>query len=89
MHYYILLYMIKSHELLWAVKCDKHYYDLIDRIHNIKELKHIKQYTSDIDEYYIVKQNDCTNEEIENILYLKQFTLFEPNFNTEFLFETK
>ncbi len=86
MHCYILLYKIKSHELLWIVKIDKHYYNLIDRIDNIKGLK---RYVSDIDEYYIVKQNDCTDTEIENTQYLKQFTLFEPNFNTEFLFETK
>ena len=86
MHCYILLYKIKSHELLWIVKIDKHYYNLINRIDNMKGLK---QYVSDIDEYYIVKQNDCTDREIENTQYLKQFTLFEPNFNTEFLFETK
>jgi hypothetical protein len=52
-------------------------------------MKGLKRYVSDIDEYYIVKQNDCTDTEIENTQYLKQFTLFEPNFNTEFLFETK
>ena len=85
MHYYVLLYKIKSCNLIWVVKRDLHFYDLVDRIYKIDELK---CYESDIDKYYIIKQNNCPDE-IENVEEIKQFTIFKPDYNSELIFETE
>ncbi len=71
---------------MWIVKSDLHYYDLIDRIEKIDNLK---TYSSDIDQYYIVKQNNCDESIIETILELKQFTLFNLDTNSEILFKSE
>ena len=84
MHYYVLVYKIKSRDFIWIVKRDTHYNDLLDRIYKIDELK---SYKSDIDKYYIIKQTNCCNE-IENVEEIKQFTIFKPDDNSELIFET-
>ena len=45
---------------MWIVKTDLHYYDLIDRI---EKFDNLKKYKSNIDEYYIVKQNNCNEND--------------------------
>lgn len=86
MYYYLLLYKIKTSNLMWIVKSDLHYYDLIDRIEKLDQLK---SYSSKTDEYYIVKQNNCDESIIETILELKQFTLFNLDTNSEILFKSQ
>jgi len=85
MYYYLLLYKIKSSNLIWIVKRDLHYYDLIDRIEKIDNLK---RYTSEIDEYYIVKQNNCDETILKNIFDLEQFTQFRLDKNSELIFKS-
>lgn len=86
MHYYLLLYKLKCSNLIWIVKRDLHYYDLVDRI---EKLDYLKSYNSDIDEYYIVKQSNCDQTTLETILELKQFTLFNLDRNSEILFKSE
>ncbi len=86
MHYYLLLYKIKSSSFVWVVKREQHYDDLMNRIDKLRELE---TYTSNIDEYYIVKQNNCTEKEIENLLELQQFTRFKLDSNSELLFRSQ
>lgn len=86
MHYYVLLYKIKSSHYMWIVKRDLHYYDLIDRIEKIDNLK---KYSSDIDQYYIVKQNNCDEKELKKILDLEQFTQFRLDKNSELIFKSE
>lgn len=86
MHYYVLLYKIKSSHYMWIVKSDLHYYDLIDRIEKIDNLK---RYSSDIDQYYIVKQNNCDEKELKKILDLEQFTQFRLDKNSELIFKSE
>ncbi len=85
MHYYLLLYKIKKSDYMWIVKRDLHYYDLIDRI---EKLHNLKIYTSEIDEYYIVKQNNCSEQTLSEIYELKQFTQFCLDKNSELIFKT-
>ena len=86
MHYYLLLYKLKCSNLTWIVKRDLDYYDLIDRI---EKLDHLKSYSSDVDEYYIVKQNNCDQTTVETMLDLKQFTQFRIDKNSELIFKSK
>lgn len=85
MHFYLLLYKIKSSPNMWIVKRDLHYYDLIDRIEKLDQLN---DYISQIDEYYIIKQNNCNKQDIQKIFDLKQFTLFNLDKNSELLFKS-
>lgn len=86
MHYYMLLYKLKSSHIIWIVKQDLHYYDLIDRISKLSELEN---YTSNIDEYYIIKQNNCSEQTLSEIYELKQFTEFRLDKNSELIFKSK
>ena len=86
MHYYLLLYKVKSSPFVWIVKRDLHYDDLMNKIDKVRELE---TYTSNVDEYYIVKQNNCTEKEIENILELQQFTRFKLDTNSELIFRSE
>ena len=52
MQYYQLLYKIKHASLMWIVNRDIEYDDLLKGIKHIWELE---DYTSDIDEYYIIE----------------------------------
>jgi len=70
---------------MWIVKRDLHYYDLIDRIEKLDQLN---DYISQIDEYYIIKQNNCNKQDIQKIFDLKQFTLFNLDKNSELLFKS-
>tara|TARA_B100000902_G_C27321507_1_gene924962 strand:- start:4006 stop:4221 length:216 start_codon:yes stop_codon:yes gene_type:complete len=71
---------------MWIVKTDLHYYDLIDRI---EKFDNLKKYKSNIDEYYIVKQNNCNENDLEKIINLKQFTLFNIDKNSELILRTE
>ena len=73
MHYYLLLYKIKLSPLLWIVIKDQHYEDLLLRI----------------DKYWIVKQNNCQKEDIDEGNMLKQFTIFKPDRDSELVFKSK
>lgn len=86
MHYYLLLYKIKTSPFVWIVKREEHYYDLIDRIDKLRELE---TYTSNVDEYYIVRQNNCEEKDIEDLLELQQFTQFKLDSNSELLFRSE
>ena len=86
MHYYLLLYKIKRSSLLWIVIKDQHYEDLLMRIDKLWELEH---YTSNVDEYWIVKQNNCQKEDIDGIDLLKQFTIFKPDRDSELVFKSE
>ena len=86
MHYYLLLYKIKSSPFVWIVKREQHYDDLLNRIDKLRELE---TYTSNVDEYYIVRQNNCEKKEIEDLLELQQFTLFKLDTNSELLFRSE
>ena len=86
MHYYLLLYKIKSSPFIWIVKREQHYDDLLNRIDKLRELE---TYTSNVDEYYIVRQNNCEEKEIEDLLELQQFTLFKLDTNSELLFRSE
>lgn len=86
MHYYQLLYKIKSSPFLWIVSRKGHYVELLQDIDRIWELEN---YKSNIDEYYIIKQNNCHEEERENIEYIKQFTTFKLDKNSELLFRSQ
>ncbi len=86
MHCYLLLYKIKISQFMWIVKTDLHYYDLIDRI---EKFDNLKKYKSNIDEYYIVKQNNCNENDLEKIINLKQFTLFNIDKNSELILRTE
>ena len=85
MHYYMLLYKLKSSHLIWIVKQELHYYDLIDSISKLSELE---KYKSNIDEYYIVKQNNCSEESAREIDKLQQFTQFKLDKNSELIFKS-
>lgn len=86
MHYYLLLYKIKLSPLLWIVIKDQHYEDLLLRIDKLWELE---EYTSNVDEYWIVKQNNCQKEDIDEGNMLKQFTIFKPDRDSELVFKSK
>ena len=86
MHYYLLLYKIKQSPLLWIVIKDQHYKDLLLRIDKLWELE---EYTSNVDEYWIVKQNNCQKEDIDEGNMLKQFTIFKPDRDSELVFKSK
>lgn len=87
MYYYLLLYKIKSNHLLWIVNRDLNLDELFCKIDSFDNFK---TYTSDIDQYYIIKQKYCDQKEIEKIfeLELKQFTLFRIDKNSELVFKT-
>tara|TARA_B110000503_G_C7135701_1_gene408696 strand:+ start:1264 stop:1524 length:261 start_codon:yes stop_codon:yes gene_type:complete len=85
MQYYQLLYKIKDASLMWIVKRDIDYDDLLKGIKHIWELE---DYTSDVDEYYILKQNNCSQDDIEKIDELRQFTTFILDQNSELLFKS-
>lgn len=70
---------------MWIVNRDLHYYDLIDRI---EKLDNLKRYTSEIDEYYIVKQNNCDETILKKIFDLEQFTQFRLDKNSEVIFKS-
>ena len=86
MHYYLLLYKLKCSNLIWIVKRDLDYYDLVGRI---EKLDNLKTYSSDVDEYYIVKQNNCDQTIHEIMLDLKQFSQFRIDKNSELIFKSK
>jgi len=85
MQYYQLLYKIKHASLMWIVNRDIEYDDLLKGIKHIWELE---DYTSDVDEYYIIKQNNCSQDDIEKIYELHQFTTFTLDQNSELLFKS-
>ena len=86
MHYYQLLYKIKSSPFLWIVSRKGDYVELLQNQDCLWELEN---YSSDIDEYYIIKQNNCRQEEIDNIEDIKQFTTCKLDKNSELLFRSQ
>ena len=85
MFYYVLLYKIKSSDYTWIVKTDLNYDDLI----NDEKLERLKRYYSDVDQYYIVKQNRCNIKDVKKILDFKHFTQFYLDKNSEIIFKTE
>ena len=85
MHYYQLLYKIKTSPLLWIVSRRGDYAELLRDQHYLWSLE---DYSSDIDEYYIIKQNNCSQEERENIDVIKSFTTFKLDKNSELVFRS-
>ena len=66
---------------MWIANIDLHYYDLID---NIEKFDDLITYKSDIDQYYIVRQDKC----FMNLSNIKRFTLFSLDKNSEVIFKS-
>tara|TARA_B100000424_G_C22882298_1_gene469553 strand:+ start:544 stop:786 length:243 start_codon:yes stop_codon:yes gene_type:complete len=67
MKLYYLLYKLRKHYLLWIIDVNTNKYELIDRIEN---------FTSNIENYYIIERNILENKKINNELNFKRFSIF-------------
>ena len=79
MKLYYLLYKLKKHYLLWIIKVNTNKYELIDCIEN---------FTSNIENYYIIERNILKNKKINNELNFKRFSIFINNKYDKIIYET-
>lgn len=89
MHYYILLYKIKECETSWIINKKLKYCDIINKANNCDKYNKLYEYTSKTDQYLIIKQKNCTNNDIRKIDKLKRFTKFKYDKNSIVLFKTR